>query len=55
MTSRERILAAIKHRKTDKVPVDMSATPSSGISAIAYSNLVQTYRKRLIFLFRFMM
>jgi len=41
MTSRERILAAINHQQPDKVPVDMSATPSSGISAIAYSNLVK--------------
>ncbi len=40
MTSRERILAAISHTEPDKVPVDMSATPSSGISAIAYGNLL---------------
>ena len=39
MTSRERILAAIEHRQPDKVPIDMGATPSSGISAIAYGNL----------------
>lgn len=41
MNSRERILAAINHQQPDRVPVDMSATPSSGISAIAYSNLVK--------------
>lgn len=41
MTSRERVLEAINHGKPDKVPVDMGATPSSGISAIAYSNLVK--------------
>lgn len=40
-TSRERILAAIHHQPSDQVPVDMGATPSSGISAIAYSNLLQ--------------
>jgi uroporphyrinogen decarboxylase len=40
MTSRERVLTAIRHREPDKVPVDLGATPSSGISAIAYSNLV---------------
>ncbi len=40
MTSRERILATIAHQRSDRVPVDLSATPSSGISAIAYSNLV---------------
>ena len=41
MTSRERILAAIAHQQPDRVPVDLSATPSSGISAIAYSNLIR--------------
>jgi len=41
MTSRERILAAISHRQPDRVPLDLSATPSSGISAIAYSNLIR--------------
>jgi uroporphyrinogen decarboxylase len=40
MTSRERIIAAIAHKQPDRVPVDLSATPSSGISAIAYSNLI---------------
>src|ERR1035438_4107978 len=39
MTARERILAAIEHRQPDKVPTDLGATPSSGISAIAYGNL----------------
>lgn len=41
MTSRERVLAAIAHQTPDRVPVDMGATPSSGISAIAYSNLLK--------------
>ncbi len=41
MTSRERILAAIEHRPVDRIPVDMGSTPSSAISAIAYSNLVK--------------
>jgi uroporphyrinogen decarboxylase len=41
MTSRERVLAAIHHRQPDRVPVDLGATPSSGISAIAYSNLLE--------------
>jgi uroporphyrinogen decarboxylase len=41
MTSRERVLEAINHGKPDRIPVDMGATPSSGISAIAYSNLVK--------------
>jgi uroporphyrinogen decarboxylase len=39
MTSRERVLAAVEHRQPDRVPVDLGATPSSGISAIAYGNL----------------
>jgi uroporphyrinogen decarboxylase len=41
MTSRERILAAIDHREPDRVPVDLGATPSSGISAVAYGRLKQ--------------
>lgn len=41
MNSRERILASISHQKVDKVPVDLGATTSSGISAIAYSNLIK--------------
>ena len=39
MKSRERILAAIEHREPDRVPVDLGATPSSGISAMAYGRL----------------
>ncbi len=39
MNSRERILSAIAHREPDRVPVDLGATPSSGISAIAYTRL----------------
>ena len=39
LTSRERVLAAIEHKQPDKVPVDLGATPSSCISAIAYNNL----------------
>lgn len=41
MNSRERILTAISHREPDRVPLDLGATPSSGISAIAYSNLMK--------------
>ena len=39
ITSRERVLASIRHKEPDQVPVDLGATPSSGISAIAYHNL----------------
>ena len=41
MSSRERVLAAIRHEEPDQIPVDLGATPSSGISAIAYYNLKQ--------------
>lgn len=39
MTSRDRVLAAINHQEPDQVPIDLGATPSSGISAIAYGRL----------------
>jgi len=39
VTPRERILAAIDHREPDRIPVDLGATPSSGISATAYGCL----------------
>jgi uroporphyrinogen decarboxylase len=39
VTSRERVLAAIAHKEPDRTPIDLGATPSSGISAIAYSRL----------------
>ena len=39
MTARDRILAAIAHTEADRVPLDLGATPSSGISAIAYARL----------------
>ena len=41
MNSRERVLASINHQEPDRVPVDLGATPSSGISTIAYYNLKQ--------------
>ncbi len=41
MNSRQRILAAMEHREPDRVPVDLGATPSSGISAMAYNKLVE--------------
>lgn len=39
MTSRERVLAALEHKETDRVPVDLSGHRSSGIAAIAYPKL----------------
>lgn len=41
MNSRERILAALNHQEPDGVPLDLGATASSGISAIAHHNLKQ--------------
>lgn len=40
-TSRERVLSAIQHNEPEKVPVDLGSTPSSGISAIAYSRMIK--------------
>ncbi len=39
MTSREIVIASINHKQPTRIPVDLGATPSSGISAIAYTNL----------------
>ncbi|MGM0531202.1 MAG: uroporphyrinogen decarboxylase family protein [Bacteroidota bacterium] len=41
MNSKERVINSIAHKEPDKVPVDLGSNPSSGISAIAYSNLVR--------------
>lgn len=41
MNSRERVIASIEHKHIDKVPFDIGSNPSSGISAIAYSNLLK--------------
>jgi uroporphyrinogen decarboxylase len=40
MKSRERILTALKHRVTDRIPVDLGSTESSGITWKAYHNLI---------------
>jgi len=39
MKSRERILKALKHKETDRIPIDLGSTESSGITAIAYNRL----------------
>ncbi|HEY3442963.1 MAG TPA: uroporphyrinogen decarboxylase family protein [Paludibaculum sp.] len=39
MTSRERVLAAINHKETGRVAVDLSGHRSSGMSAIVYPKL----------------
>ena len=40
MNPRERILAALKHRTADRIPVDLGSTESSGITWKAYHNLI---------------
>ncbi len=42
MTGRERILNAINHKESDRIPLDLGATPSSGISAIGYNHLKES-------------
>ncbi len=39
MNSKERVLSALSHEETDKIPIDFSGHRSSGISAIAYARL----------------
>ncbi len=39
MTRRERVLCAIGHREPDKVPIDLGAMRSTGITALAYGRL----------------
>lgn len=39
VTSRERIRIALAHREPDRVPIDLGATPVTGISAVAYARL----------------
>lgn len=39
ITSRERIVAALNHEETDRVPIDFCATHNSSISTIAYNRL----------------
>ncbi len=40
LTSRERVRMALNHEETDRVPVDIGASRVTGISAIAYRNLL---------------
>jgi len=41
MNSKESILSAIHHQNPERVPVDLGATPSSGISLVAYQHLIK--------------
>ena len=38
-TSRERILRALRHEETDRIPIDLGGMASTGIMAIAYTRL----------------
>ncbi|MCE5252335.1 methyltransferase [bacterium] len=39
MTPRERVVATLKHREPDKIPLDIGGIESSGITGIAYNRL----------------
>ncbi|MGB9608740.1 MAG: hypothetical protein ACPL7E_09400, partial [bacterium] len=39
MTSRERVLTALKHKEPDVIPWDLGGMRSTGIMAIAYAKL----------------
>ncbi len=39
MTSRERVVEALRHREPDRIPLDIGGTESSGITAMAYNRL----------------
>jgi uroporphyrinogen decarboxylase len=41
LTSRERVRLALNHEEPDRVPVDLGASRVTGISAIAYRNLLR--------------
>ena len=41
MNSRERVLMALNHEETDRVPIDLGSSRSTGINAIAYNKLKQ--------------
>jgi uroporphyrinogen decarboxylase len=46
MDSRERLLTAIMHKEPDRIPIDLGATPSSGISVVAWQNLLRHLGKQ---------
>jgi uroporphyrinogen decarboxylase len=45
MNHRERLVASLQHRQPDRVPVDLGASTSSGISAVAYADLLRCLGK----------
>jgi uroporphyrinogen decarboxylase len=46
LTSRERVTAALDHREPDRVPIDVGGSRVSGISAIAYKNLLKALGRK---------
>ena len=40
MTSRERVLAALRHEETDRPPIDFGGMRSTGIMAMTYNRLL---------------
>jgi uroporphyrinogen decarboxylase len=45
-TSRQRVAAALEHREADRVPIDVGGSRVSGMSAIAYKNLLEALGHR---------
>ena len=41
MNSRERVIMALNHKEPDQIPFDLASTPVSGISSVAYNNLME--------------
>ncbi len=44
MTPRQRVLASLDHKEPDRIPLDLGATPSSGISVMAYNRLKSFFK-----------
>src|SRR5512140_910453 len=42
LTSRQRVRLALNHEEPDRVPVDFGASRVTGISAVAYRNLLKS-------------
>ena len=40
MNHRERVLAALNHQESDRIPIDLGSTRNTGILAEPYQNLV---------------
>jgi uroporphyrinogen decarboxylase len=41
MTPRERLLTTLEHREPDRIPIDLASTQVTGISVLAYKNLLK--------------